>query len=129
MPALPPRSDPDQAPGSPGTPPTWTSSAKDMVGCALGPARLWFTVGFGILNEVYYPRVDIPQIRDLGFIVAGLDGDDALRLYTLLAPHLGPRATAMLPRPTRIKAMASAASAPAMSAPATAGRILPGPVR
>lgn len=43
-----------------------------MVGCALGPARLWFTIGFGIINEVYYPRVDLPQIRDLGFIVAGL---------------------------------------------------------
>jgi len=26
--------------------------------------------GYGILNEVYYPRADIPQIRDLGFIVA-----------------------------------------------------------
>jgi glucoamylase len=45
-----------------------------MVGCALGEARLWFTLGFGIVNEVYYPRVDIPQIRDLGFIVAGRDG-------------------------------------------------------
>src|SRR3989440_10370555 len=62
------------APGEPGIPPTWTSSAKDFVGCALGPARLWFTMGFGIVNEVYYPRVDIPQIRDLGFIVAGPDG-------------------------------------------------------
>jgi glucoamylase len=62
------------APGHPGTPPTWTSSAKDMVGCSLGHARLWFTLGFGIVNEVYYPRVDIPQIRDLGFIVAGPDG-------------------------------------------------------
>jgi glucoamylase len=41
-----------------------------MVGCALGPARLWFTTGYGIVNEVYYPRVDLPQIRDLGFIVA-----------------------------------------------------------
>jgi glucoamylase len=45
-----------------------------MVGCGLGPARLWFTLGFGIVNEVYYPRVDIPQIRDLGFIVAGAEG-------------------------------------------------------
>ncbi len=62
------------APGAPGIPPTWTSSAKDMVGCALGPARLWFTIGFGIINEVYYPRVDLPQIRDLGFIVAGPGG-------------------------------------------------------
>jgi len=60
--------------GHPGIPPTWTSSAKDMVGCALGPARLWFTTGYGILNEVYYPRADIPQIRDLGFIVADGNG-------------------------------------------------------
>lgn len=58
------------APGCPGIAPTWTSSAKDAVGCALGLSRLWFTTGFGILNEVYYPRVDLPQIRDLGFIVA-----------------------------------------------------------
>jgi glucoamylase len=59
-----------RAPGSPGIAPTWTSSAKDIVGCALGPSRVWFTLGFGIVNEVYYPRLDIPQIRDLGFIVA-----------------------------------------------------------
>jgi glucoamylase len=45
-----------------------------MVGCALGSSRVWFTIGFGIVNEVYYPRIDIPQIRDLGFIVAGPDG-------------------------------------------------------
>lgn len=60
--------------GSPGMGPTWTSSSKDLVGCALGPARLWFTSGFGILNEVYFPRVDIPQIRDLGFILADDQG-------------------------------------------------------
>ena len=58
------------APGAPGIPSTWCSSAKEVVGCSLGPSRLWFTVGGGILNEVYYPRIDIPQIRDLGFIVA-----------------------------------------------------------
>ncbi|MGE5241662.1 MAG: glycoside hydrolase family 15 protein [Bacteroidota bacterium] len=58
------------APGAPGIAPTWCSSAKEMVGCALGPSRLWFTLGGGIVNEVYYPRVDIPQIRDLGFLVA-----------------------------------------------------------
>ena len=58
------------APGAPGIAPTWTSSAKDLVGTTLGAARLWFTTGFGIVNEVYFPRVDLPQIRDLGFIVA-----------------------------------------------------------
>src|SRR5256886_7545125 len=58
------------APGAPGLPPTWCSSAKEMVGCSLGSSRLWFTIGGGIVNEVYYPRVDLPQIRDLGFIVS-----------------------------------------------------------
>jgi glucoamylase len=58
------------APGGPGLPPTWSSSNKEMVGCSADRSRLWFTIGGGILNEVYYPRVDIPQIRDLGFIVA-----------------------------------------------------------
>jgi glucoamylase len=58
------------APGGPGLQPTWSSSNKEMVGCSADRSRLWFTIGGGILNEVYYPRVDIPQIRDLGFIVA-----------------------------------------------------------
>lgn len=74
MPGTPISEPAGHAPGAPGIPPTWTSSAKDIVGCSLGPARLWFTMGFGIVNEVYYPRVDIPQIRDLGFIVSGPDG-------------------------------------------------------
>ncbi len=80
------------APGGPGIAPTWTSSAKDVVGSALGHSRVWFTLGFGILNEVYYPRVDIPQIRDLGFIVADGHGFwvevKRLQNYTLrlLAP-------------------------------------------
>ena len=36
----------------------------------MGSPRLWFTLGHGIVNEIYYPRIDIPQIRDLGFIIA-----------------------------------------------------------
>ncbi|MEP6558293.1 MAG: glycoside hydrolase family 15 protein [Burkholderiales bacterium] len=130
--------------GAPGLTPTWSSSAKDLVGCALGSARLWFTTGRGIVNEVYWPHIDCPQIRDLGFVVADgqgfwvevkrhddystmvpqpgipaieivhkhprfelrlrlvpdpardallievtLQGDDGLKPYALLAPHLG----------------------------------------
>jgi glucoamylase len=41
-----------------------------LVGTAIGLSRLWVTVGYGIINELYYPRVDTPQIRDLGFNVA-----------------------------------------------------------
>jgi glucoamylase len=50
--------------------PTWAHAGKDMVGTSLGSSRLWFTVAEGIVTEVYYPRIDIPQIRDLGFIIA-----------------------------------------------------------
>ncbi len=62
------------APGYPGISPTWCSSAKETVGCSLGPSCVWFTIGGGIVNEVFYPRIDIPQIRDLGFIVADDQG-------------------------------------------------------
>src|SRR5215204_6209051 len=59
-----------QAPGAPGIEPTWTSSAKDIVSTTIGPSRVWITTGHGILNEVYWPSTGVPQIRDLGFIVA-----------------------------------------------------------
>ena len=32
-------------------------------------SRVWFSISHGILNEVYYPRVDQACIRDLGLIV------------------------------------------------------------
>jgi glucoamylase len=60
----------EYAPGWPGIPARWTSSAKDGVGTALSPAsRVWFTFSHGILNEIYYPRVDQACTRDLGLIV------------------------------------------------------------
>ena len=58
------------APSNSAAHPTWASAHKDMVGAALGSSRLWFTVAEGIVTEVYYPRIDIPQIKDLGFIIA-----------------------------------------------------------
>jgi glucoamylase len=58
------------APGWPGSPARWTSSAKSGVGTSLSPAsRVWFTISHGILNEIYYPRVDRACTRDLGLIV------------------------------------------------------------
>jgi glucoamylase len=63
------------APGGPGIPPRWTSSAKTGVGTSLTAAsRVWFTLSHGILDEVYYPRVDQACTRDLGLIVT--DGQD-----------------------------------------------------
>jgi glucoamylase len=58
------------APGAPGIAARWTSSDKSGVGTALRPAsRVWFTLSHGILNEIYYPRVDQACTRDFGFIV------------------------------------------------------------
>jgi glucoamylase len=45
-----------------------------MVMTALGTSRVWVTLGYGILNEIYWPATGQPQIRDLGFIVAGPSG-------------------------------------------------------
>jgi glucoamylase len=59
-----------QAPGAPGIPPRWTSSAKSGVGTALNLAsRVWFTTSHGIFDEIYYPRVDQACVRDMGFII------------------------------------------------------------
>jgi glucoamylase len=58
------------APGWPGIPPRWTSSAKSAMGTALNRhSKVWFTMSHGILNEVYFPRVDQACTRDMGFIV------------------------------------------------------------
>ena len=65
----------DFAPGAPGIDGRWTSSAKNGVGTALSQTSpVWFTLSHGILNEVYYPRVDSACTRDFGFIVTGPDG-------------------------------------------------------
>ncbi|MGH8397003.1 MAG: glucan 1,4-alpha-glucosidase [Gammaproteobacteria bacterium] len=61
---------PIYAPGWPGSTPRWTSSAKSGVGTSLNSSSLvWFTLSHGILNEIYYPRLDSPCTRDLGLIV------------------------------------------------------------
>jgi glucoamylase len=50
---------------------SWTSGAKDLVMTALGTSGVWATIGQGILNEIYWPAVDQPQVKDLGFLVGG----------------------------------------------------------
>jgi glucoamylase len=58
------------APGGPGSPARWTSSAKTGVGTALGnKSHVWFTLSHGIFNEIYYPRIDQACVRDMGLIV------------------------------------------------------------
>src|SRR5260370_25388162 len=62
------------ATGAPGIVPRWSRSAKDAVCTAYSSvSRVWFTVSAGILNEIYYPTIDQPQVRDLQFLIT--DGE------------------------------------------------------
>src|SRR5680860_23249 len=62
-----------EAPGRPGISPRWTSSAKTGVGTARN-GRVWFTTSHGILNEIYYPRIDRACTRDFGLLISAEDG-------------------------------------------------------
>src|SRR5689334_13852885 len=56
---------------------SWTSGAKDLVMTALGhsgASRVWVTTGQGIFTEIYWPAVDQPQVKDLGFLIGGRSG-------------------------------------------------------
>lgn len=60
--------------GAPGMPPRWTASSKEGVGTAYHTAsRVWFTLSHGIVNEIYYPRIDQPNTRDVQLLVT--DGE------------------------------------------------------
>lgn len=59
------------APGGPGTLPTWTAGSKEAVGTATSlESKVWFTLQGGILTEVYYPRLDTADVRTLEFAVS-----------------------------------------------------------
>jgi glucoamylase len=54
----------------PGIQPRWTSSAKSGVGTSLhNVSRVWFTLSHGILDEIYYGRLDWACTRDMGLLV------------------------------------------------------------
>ena len=60
--------------GAPGLQPRWTSSKKDAVSTAYAASsRIWFTASHGTLNEIYYPTIDRPQIRDMELLFS--DGE------------------------------------------------------
>ncbi|EQD52594.1 Glucodextranase N domain protein, partial [mine drainage metagenome] len=60
--------------GAPGLPPRWTHSNKEGIGTAYSAdSRLWFTLWRGSVSEVYGPTIDLPQVRDLGFLIT--DGE------------------------------------------------------
>jgi glucoamylase len=58
------------APGAPGTASDWVPGDKDGFGTAVGTAsKVWYTLSRGTLNEVFYPQIDTPSLRDSQFVV------------------------------------------------------------
>lgn len=72
--------------GWPGIDARWTSSAKSGVGTSLNPtSKVWYSIGQGILNEIYYPQVDQACTKDLGLIVT--DGKNFFSEEKLHSSH------------------------------------------
>ncbi|MGH9532392.1 MAG: glucan 1,4-alpha-glucosidase, partial [Terriglobales bacterium] len=58
------------APGAPGERPTWTNGNKVGVGTSNTlESKVWFTLGEGVLQEVYYPTIDKANTRTLELLV------------------------------------------------------------
>lgn len=56
--------------GHPGLDSRWATGAKEGVGTSCTPrSKVWFTLARGIVTEVYSPRVDIANTRDLQFLI------------------------------------------------------------
>lgn len=62
------------APGAPGKDAQWESAGKEGVGTSSTLAsKVWFTLRDGVMTEVYYPTVDVANVRLLQFIVVSPD--------------------------------------------------------
>jgi glucoamylase len=60
------------APGAPGRDAQWPSAGKEAVGTSNTEAsKVWFTLRGGVMDEVYYPTVDVANTQTLRFIVVG----------------------------------------------------------
>jgi glucoamylase len=54
----------------PGDSAAWTTGNKLAVGTSADTtSKVWFTVANGITTEVFYPRLDIPNMQDMQYIV------------------------------------------------------------
>ncbi len=93
------------APGWPGIPARWTSSAKSGAGTALNQhSKVWFTLSHGILNEVYFPRVDQACTRDQNIIVVHRsDGSGTSFIWTDYLSKVSPEWKSLVGSDTSVK--------------------------
>ncbi|HKR58966.1 MAG TPA: glycoside hydrolase family 15 protein [Pyrinomonadaceae bacterium] len=63
------------APGAPGLDAHWPSAAKNGFGTSTTLAsKVWFTLNNGVLTEVFYPTLDVPNVQNLQLVVVTADG-------------------------------------------------------
>jgi len=85
----------DLAPGAPGLDAHWPSAAKNGFGTANTLAsKVWFTLNNGVMTEVYYPRLDVPNVQTLQLLIVSSDGkrveteaDDTAHRVEVLDPQ------------------------------------------
>jgi glucoamylase len=73
----------DLAPGAPGKDAQWESAGKEGIGTSTTlESKVWFTLRDGVMTEIYYPTVDVANVRLLQFIVVRGDGVESESEYT-----------------------------------------------
>ena len=54
----------------PGGAASWTTGNKLAVGASAGTdSKVWFTVAKGVTSEIFYPRLDVPNMQDMQYII------------------------------------------------------------
>src|SRR5215470_19912462 len=73
--SLPAESQPSSVAGGtasdgPGDAASWTTGNKVAVGTSADTtSKVWFTVAKGVTTEIFYPRLDVPNMQDMQYIV------------------------------------------------------------
>jgi len=81
------------APGAPGNDSHWPTAAKNGFGTSnTTSSKIWFTVADGVMSEVFYPTLDVPNVQTLQLIVVGVskvetESDDTTHRIEVLDPH------------------------------------------
>jgi glucoamylase len=71
----------------PGDRAAWTTGNKLAIGTSADmTSKVWFTVAKGITTEVFYPRLDVPNMQDLQYIVT--DGSTFVHLERDATNHV-----------------------------------------
>src|SRR6185437_1089221 len=80
------------APGAPGKDAHWPSAAKNGFGTSNTLAsKVWFTLNNGVMTEVYYPRLDLPNVQMLQLLIVGskveTESDDTIHRVEIADPR------------------------------------------